>query len=299
MDELSLRKRALIEDFLSQGTVQLYVDSTTEGVTLPQHLMGQPQVAIHLSYEFGNEVFIIDDLGITVSLASDDVRMICNLPWSCMYFMQSLAKDPTQPLASEVFLENLPHALLEDYGLTMRVFKDEPVDDIPISRPLHASSHPVSLDSDRFNLKLMRFKEDMTEDDVSRRTQIQDDDFDDEALQDPILSWVQGLEKIEGYLNPPSKQENHSEHQSERGPTSPSSRLDHTISYLLEEVIALAEEESRYQERQKHSRGRRRQEIQDTRSHHVGLELEINEGEHSPEHGIFSLAQLKRDFEPN
>ena len=331
MDELSQRKRKLIEDFLSQGTVKVYVDSTVAGVKLPLHLMHQPQVAIHLSYEFGNEVFIIDDVGITVSLASDDVRMNCVLPWVCMYLIQSLTERHPTSDVSEVFLENLPHALLEDYGLTMRILRDEPTDDIPISRPLHSSSYPVDFKSDQFNPNLDRYLEEVAhfkeitgygdlrhtsiDDDQHKFTHLSDqeswsDQDEQNSDQDIVFSWVQGLEKIDGYRGSSSDQRDAEVDGRDaevdgrdRERFSPLSHLEPTISHLLEEVIALAEEESRqknrrgYQSREYKMPRRRRQSERDHLPYHARLELEVKEGEHSPEQGIFSLAQLKRDLD--
>jgi len=289
MDELSQRKRVLLEEFLSCGKVQVYVDSTIEGVTLPADLMSQPQVVNHLSYEYSNEVFIIDELGVTVSLNHDDVRMICTLPWSCLYFLQSLADKSRGPNVGEVFIESLPHALLEQYGLTMRILTDEPVDDIPISRPIHTSpkvEKPIRFT--RSPHRLDRGKKELE----SRASQdILDDQDDSDDNQKSLFSWVQGLEKIDDYINQ-SSEESGTQRQEQPSKTTP---YEPSISYLLEEVVALAEEVRTQGKKQGqgHKSSSKRSALK------MGREQNQQEGEHAPERGIFSLAKLKRDLDPS
>ena len=291
MDEQPQRKRKLLLDFLSQGAVQVYVDSNVEGVKLPSHLMHQPQVAIHLSYEFGNEVFIIDDGGVTVSFSSGELKMICILPWMSIYFIQSLSEDHPRPDVSEVFLESLPHALLERYGLTMRVLRDEPHEDIPISRPLHASDYSVPHEREHTS----RSRPDHPEDE--RRHQQTPSYLQigvQEKAADPITSWVQGLEKIDDYIHS-SPNELESDEPSPDQKRALTNDLESTISYLLKEVVALAEEEAR--DREQSGRPQGATAAQDPQLRQVRIERELKEGEHSPERGIFSLAQLKKDFD--
>ena len=211
--------------------------------------------------------------------------MICALPWMSIYFIQSLAKDHPNPGVSEVFLESLPHALLERYGLTMRVLRDEPHEHIPISRPLHASDYsPPQEREPTSHSRTDPFEGERPQQDPAH---LKLGAQEDATAQ--ITSWVQGLEKIDDYIHV-SPDELESDEPSIGQERAPLKDLEPQISYLLKEVVALAEEEAR--NRQGHGRSTR-----DHQPRQVRIERELEEGEHSPERGIFSLSQLKKDFD--
>ena len=113
MTQLVSRKRSALESRLSEGRVQVHLDSTIDGVVLPEHLMGQVQVILNLSYGFRPEVFIIDDDGVQVTLSFGGQKFLCILPWVCIYVMQTLDAKGTIAGGSEIFIESLPAALVK------------------------------------------------------------------------------------------------------------------------------------------------------------------------------------------
>ena len=151
---LSARKREALSTRLADGRVQIRVDSTKEGVVLPPFLMDRVQVTLNLSYAFKPDVFVIDEEGIQVTLSFSGEKSLCILPWESLYFLHSLSPNGESVGDGEVFIESIPHDLLEHYGLTLRVMRDEE-EEIPITRPIHAdhndassSDRPTSKDKD-------------------------------------------------------------------------------------------------------------------------------------------------------
>ena len=107
------RKKTALESRLRDGRVQVHLDSTIEGVILPDYLMGQVQVILNLSYGFKPEVFLIDELGVQVTLSFGGKKFLCVLPWACVYVMQTLDSKGTIAGESEIFIESLPTALVK------------------------------------------------------------------------------------------------------------------------------------------------------------------------------------------
>ena len=132
---LSARKKEALSERLAEGKIQIRVNSSVEGVVLPSFLMNRVQVTLNLSYAFRPEVFILDDEGIQVTLSFSGEKSLCILPWESVYFVHSLSSSGESVGQGEVFIESIPHELLEHYGLTLRVMEDED-DEIPITRPI-------------------------------------------------------------------------------------------------------------------------------------------------------------------
>ena len=122
------RKRSRLEEMLSEGRVQVHLDSTVEGVVLPEYLIGQPQVILNLSYAFRPEVFVIDDEGVQITLSFRGQKFLCVLPWPCMYVMQSLNTNGTVAGESAIFIESFPLALIEQVSeeLSEHLSDEEP-----------------------------------------------------------------------------------------------------------------------------------------------------------------------------
>ena len=127
------RKRAALEARLSEGRVQIHLDSTIEGVTLPAYLMDQVQVILNLSYGFKSEVFVIDDEGVQVTLSFSGKKFLCILPWACIYVMQKLDANGTIAGESEIFFESLPAVIVKQVPKGRQ--DDESDDPAPPSGP--------------------------------------------------------------------------------------------------------------------------------------------------------------------
>ena len=176
--KLSARKREALSTRLAEGRIQVRVDSTKEGVILPPFLMDRVQVTLNLSYAFKPEVFVIDEEGVQVTLSFSGEKSLCVLPWDSLYFLHSLSPNGESVGDGEVFIESIPHDLLEHYGLTLRVMRDEE-EDIPITRPIHAeySDAPAS---DR---SVSKDKDLSLEEELAELSELRD--------------WVRGLEHID------------------------------------------------------------------------------------------------------
>lgn len=175
---LSARKREALSTRLADGRVQIRVDSTKEGVVLPSFLMDRVQVTLNLSYAFKPDVFVIDEEGIQVTLSFSGEKSLCVLPWESLYFLHSLSPNGESVGDGEVFIESIPHDLLEHYGLTLRVMRDEE-EEIPITRPIHAD-HNDAPSSDR---PASKDKDSSLEEELAELSELRD--------------WVRGLEHID------------------------------------------------------------------------------------------------------
>ena len=255
---LSKRKREAISTRLAEGRVQIRVDSSTEGVSLPPFLMGRIQVTLNLSYAFKPEVFIIDEEGIRVTLSFSGEKSLCVLPWESLYFLHSLSPNGESIGDGEVFIESIPRDLLEHYGLTLRVIEDEE-DDIPITRPLHLDSTRAEIDHNR-DVK------------ASDRPSIEEELAELSELRD----WVRGLEHIDKrrtYHKWPVPIE--------------------VIQEVVEELDERGLLDSKHTHDQHHSKsdekghGDRQQKSSSRRSRSE------REGEHTPERGIISLQRFQ------
>lgn len=134
--ELSKRKRAELESRLAQGLVQVRLNSTIEGISLPDFLMDRVQVTLNLSYAFRAKIFEIDEQGVRVTLSFSGQPFLCVLPWDSFYFMQSLDQKREPSGRPELFIESIPEPVLAHYGLSMHIAEDEEEEELPLTRPM-------------------------------------------------------------------------------------------------------------------------------------------------------------------
>ena len=137
--ELSKRKKAELESRLEHGLVQVRLNSTVDGVSLPEFLMYRVQVTLNLSYAFRAKVFVIDEDGVQVTLSFSGEPFLCILPWDCLYFMQSLDQKRKPSGRPELFVESIPEPVLAHYGLSMHIVGEDDEDeeeDLPLTRPI-------------------------------------------------------------------------------------------------------------------------------------------------------------------
>ena len=136
-------KRAVLEEKVTQGITQLHVDSTVEGVELPEHQLGLIQLVLNLSPKLLDRMSFDQD-ALRVILSFGGVKSNCTIPWSAIYFMRSLNRFGEQIGDGTLFAESIPEALLEQYGLTIRVVehKDQRDEEPPITRPYSPQSSP-------------------------------------------------------------------------------------------------------------------------------------------------------------
>ena len=88
--EQSAAKRAVLEKLLEQGMVLVTLDTRADTVQVPDHLGGDPQLRLNLSYRFGLPMDC-DDTGVTATLTFQGVPFECYLPWKAIYMLVSHA----------------------------------------------------------------------------------------------------------------------------------------------------------------------------------------------------------------
>jgi stringent starvation protein B len=86
-------KRRLLESLLDEGLVMIHLDARRDGVDLPEHLRGQPSVALNLSRRFGLDVFEIGADAVLASLSFQGRVYLCRLPWPAVFLMTSHATE--------------------------------------------------------------------------------------------------------------------------------------------------------------------------------------------------------------
>jgi len=109
LEQASFAKRRDLENHLSRGMSQIVLDATCAGVALPEHLMGQEQVVLNLSYAFHLRVFELDLEGVRASLSFSGREELCVIPWRSVYFIR-LASGEEE---GSMYLESMPLSMRE------------------------------------------------------------------------------------------------------------------------------------------------------------------------------------------
>jgi stringent starvation protein B len=88
--EHNVTKRTLLERLLEQSMVMATVDARMRGVVVPDHLMGDPQLRLNLSYRFGLTMELTEG-GVHATLTFGGVPFPCIMPWESIYLFVSHA----------------------------------------------------------------------------------------------------------------------------------------------------------------------------------------------------------------
>lgn len=83
---LSEKKQELVEKLLGEGMILVALDGRADGVDLPEHLRGDPQVRLNLSYRFGLPMET-GPWGVHATLHFGGVPYDCKLPWSAIFLV--------------------------------------------------------------------------------------------------------------------------------------------------------------------------------------------------------------------
>lgn len=138
--ELNQHKQSALEESLSVGMTSVYIDSTREGVSLPDHLMGQPRVILNLSYLFKLKVFEIDREGVRASLSFGGSDFLCVLPWESLYLLH-LADPADAEDVGALFWESIPPVMRSQFeALATHLGLDSPEALYPAT---HSSDEPA------------------------------------------------------------------------------------------------------------------------------------------------------------
>lgn len=74
---------------IDRGLVMVTLDGRADGVHVPDHLRGEPQLALNFSSRFGIEDFSYDEQGVRASLSFSGQDVFCDVPWSAVWMMRS------------------------------------------------------------------------------------------------------------------------------------------------------------------------------------------------------------------
>ena len=82
-------KKDVVAALLEKATVFLHLDPRKQGVVVPQHFRGQPQLVLQVGYAMAVPIpdLKIDDDGVTCTLSFGGRPFWCSMPWSAIYAM--------------------------------------------------------------------------------------------------------------------------------------------------------------------------------------------------------------------
>jgi hypothetical protein len=86
-------KRTLLEGSLEKGKTQIRVDARRAGVRVPEHLAGEFQLALNLSWRFAHTGMEINERGVAATLRFGGVPHRCQLPWSAVWGIAPVDDD--------------------------------------------------------------------------------------------------------------------------------------------------------------------------------------------------------------
>jgi len=101
------KKRELVETLLEKGMVLVAVNGRYPGVDLPEHLRGDPQVNLNLSYRFGLPMDV-GDWGVRATLTFGGRPYDCALPWQSIFLVVSHVSKERYLFPADVPDELLP-----------------------------------------------------------------------------------------------------------------------------------------------------------------------------------------------
>ena len=102
-------KRKQLERFLELGKTMIVIDSRVDGVDVPEYLIGDYQLRLNLSLNFGLPVEL-DKEGAHATLTFRGSPYHCTLPWRSIYAVISHASEDSQVFAEDVPMEMLLEA---------------------------------------------------------------------------------------------------------------------------------------------------------------------------------------------
>jgi hypothetical protein len=80
--------RRAFDELIDEGLTTVTLDSRVDGVSVPSHLLGRPQLNLNFSRLFHIEDFDWDDVGVRASLSFGDGDFFCDVPWTAVYLLR-------------------------------------------------------------------------------------------------------------------------------------------------------------------------------------------------------------------
>lgn len=139
--EQSAAKRAVLEKLLEQGMVLVTLDTRVEGVLVPDHLQGDPQLRLNLSYRFGLPMETSDE-EVMATLTFSGVPYQCHLPWQSIYMLVSHATG--QPFLFPADIPNDADPLGPPGGPPRGAAARAPGSEAPGAAPRGSASRPTT-----------------------------------------------------------------------------------------------------------------------------------------------------------
>ncbi|MCK5690975.1 hypothetical protein KAI87_16960 [Myxococcota bacterium] len=115
------RKKKIIAEMLDAGMIMVTLDGRISDVVVPEHLLGDPQLRLNLSYRFGNALELTA-WGIETNLSFGGVPHDVRLPWGAVYL--AISHVDGQPF---LFPDSVPTELLETATKQLEENGKEPV----------------------------------------------------------------------------------------------------------------------------------------------------------------------------
>lgn len=101
------KKRELVETLLQKGMVLVAVNGRFPGVDRPEHLRGDPQVNLNLSWRFGFPMEV-GEWGVRATLTFGGKPYDCALPWQAIFLVVSHVSKERYLFPADVPDELLP-----------------------------------------------------------------------------------------------------------------------------------------------------------------------------------------------
>lgn len=96
-------KLALFTDLVARAMVMVTIDTRREGVRVPRHYVGNPQLNLNFSTRFGLEDFAYDIEGVRATLSFQGQASWCVVPWSSVYMMRFTEREGSVAIFAEDF----------------------------------------------------------------------------------------------------------------------------------------------------------------------------------------------------
>jgi len=111
-------KQIVLELFLAFGTTRVAVNGAHSLIKLPEYLLGNPNVHLDLSYNFGtNFPMSLDDDGIRAVLSFNKTPFSCFIPWDALWLVMS--QDSSKPHLI-LFPESVPPSVQKQVDAARR-----------------------------------------------------------------------------------------------------------------------------------------------------------------------------------
>lgn len=101
------RKKSILEEFLLEDHVMVFIDSSKEGVDLPEQLKNNPSLSLKLSYNFQGELSL-DLEAIESYLRFTTGYYRCIIPWDAVWGVRS------ESGREQIFGEDIPKEILNN-----------------------------------------------------------------------------------------------------------------------------------------------------------------------------------------